>query len=461
MSTAFTQPVRAVSGAPALKKKSRKRLYWILGGVLVLAILVIAAIAKNKGKEPLLTVTTEKAVTKTITQLVNATGKVQPEVEVKISPEVAGEIIELPLREGAAVKKGDLLVNIKPDNYRYQVEQQEANLTAATASAVQSKAQLQKAQDDFKRVEGIFAKQLVSDSDYAAAKTNLEVAQANYDNALAQIRRTEGLLNQSRDLLSKTTIYAPIDGSISSLSSELGERVVGTNQFAGTEIMRVANLANMEVRVNVNENDVVNVKVGDRTRITIDAYPGRKFAGTVKEIASAAKTQGANTQEEVTNFLVKIRITDKDVKLRPGMSSNVDIETQTVENVVAVPIQSVTVRSREGNKTIEQLGAEREMKTKETQGEGAAVAVSEKQQRERERSDREALQRVVFLRTGDTVKMTPVETGIGDTTHLEIKSGLKAGDEVVSGPFSIITRTLKNGAKIRVDTPKPKPEDKK
>jgi len=461
MSTAITQPIRTSAGVAPARKKSRKRLYWILGGALLLVVLVVAAIAKNKGKEGLLMVTTEKAVVKTITQLVNATGKVQPEVEVKISPEVAGEIIELPLREGAQVKKGDLLVKIKPDNYRYQVEQQEANLTAAKATAVQGKAQLLKAQDDFKRSEDLFAKQLVSDSDYSAAKTTLEVAQANYDNALAQIRRTDGLLSQSQDLLSKTTIYAPMDGSISSLTSELGERVVGTNQFAGTEIMRVADLANMEVRVNVNENDVVNVKVGDRTRISIDAYPGKKFTGTVKEIASAAKTQGANTQEEVTNFLVKIRIADKDVKLRPGMSANVDIETQTVENVIAVPIQSVTVRSREGSKTIEQLGTEREAKAKETQGDGAAAAVSEKQQRERERADREALQRVVFIRTGDTVKMTSVETGIGDTTHLEIKAGLKAGDEVVSGPFSVITRTLKDGAKVRIEAPKPKPEVKK
>jgi len=237
--------------------------------------------------------------------------------------------------------------------------------------------------------------------------------------------------------------------------------VVATGSFSGTEIMRVADLNNMEVRVNVNENDVVNVKVGDRTRILIDAYPGRKFTGQVKEIASAAKTQGLNTQEEVTNFQVKIRVSEKDVSLRPGMSANVDIETHTVENVVAVPIQSVTVRSREGNKTLDQLGAEREQKAKETKGDGAAAAVNEKLQRERERSDREGLQRVVFLKTGETVKMTPVETGIGDTTHMEIKSGVKEGDEVVSGPFSTITRTLKDDAKIRVDKPKVDPKDAK
>ena len=222
----------------------------------------------------------------------------------------------------------------------------------------------------------------------------------------------------------------------------------------------MADLSRMEVRVNVNENDVVNVKVGDSARISIDAYPGRKFAGVVKEIASSAKTTGASTQEEVTNFQVKIRISDPGVALRPGMSANADIETQTVENVVAVPIQSVTVRSREGAKTIEQLAMERAQTARDPPGDGAAAGVNETQQRERERADREALQRVVFVRHGDTVKQVPVETGIGDTTHLEIKSGIQAGDEVVSGSFSVITRTLKDGSAVRVDAPKPAPEKK-
>jgi HlyD family secretion protein len=405
-------------------------------------------------------ITTDKAVIKTITQLVNATGKIHPEVEVKISPEVSGEITELPWREGAAVKKDDLLVRIKPDNYKFQVEQQEANLVAAKATAVQWSAQLQKAQEDFKRSDGLFQQKLISEAEQLSAKTTLEVAVANYDNALAQIRRTEGMLSQSRDQLSKTTILSPTDGTISSLSSEVGERVVGTGTMAGTEIMRVANLGDMEVRVNVNENDVVNVKVGDQARISIDAYPGRKFSGTVKEIASAAKTSGMNTQDEVTNFQVKIRIVDKDVRLRPGMSASVDIETKTVSEVIAIPIQAVTVRSREGNKTIEQLATDRDKKAKETLGEGAAAAVNEKRQKEAERSDREALQRVVFFRTGDTVKMAPVETGIGDTTHIEIKAGVKAGDEVVSGPFSVITRSLKDGGKIRIEKPKKADQNK-
>ncbi len=452
------QPNKATPVAP-IKKKSRRTLIIVLVSLVVVAGIGVA-IAKSRNQEPPIQVTTEKAVVKTITQLVNATGKIQPEVEVKIAPEIAGEIITLPFREGASVKKGDLLVSIKADAYRYQVEQQEASLVSAKATSLVNKAALQKAEEDLKRNRDLYDKHLISDSDLAVVTNAYEGAKAAYESAVANITRTEGLLNQMRDLLTKAIIYAPIDGTVSSRTSEVGERVVGTGSFAGTEVMRVADLTNMEARVNINENDIVNVKLGDKTRIAIDAYPSRKFSGTVKEIAAAAKTTGLSTQEEVTNFQVKIRVTDKDVSLRPGMSCNVDIETKTVENVVAVPIQSVTVRSREGNKTIEELTTDRDKKAKETQGDGAAAAINEKQQRERERDDRAALQRVVFVRKGDTVKMTTVETGIGDTTHMEIKSGLKAGDEIVSGPFSTITRTLKDGSKIRIEKPKPAAEKK-
>lgn len=449
----------AGSAVPAARKSSAK--WWIMLGIVVLLALGGAAYYKNKNADKGFAITTEKAITKTITQLVNATGKIQPEVEVKIAPEVSGEIVELPLREGARVKKGDLLVRIKPDNYRYQLDQREADLAATRASSVQSKAQLLKLQEDLKRTDELFRQKLVSDADYAAAKASVEAAQAAFDNSVAQIRRAEGLLKQAQDQLEKTVIYSPMDGTVSSRTSEVGERVAATGQFNAAEVMRVADLSDMEVRVNVNENDVVNVKVGDKARISVDAYPNRKFTGEVKEIASAARTQGLNTQEEVTNFQVRVRVSDKDIALRPGMSATVDIETKTVENVVAVPIQAVTVRSREGNKTIDQLAADREKKAKETQGDGAAAAVNEKQQRERERADREALQRVVFLPGGDKVKMVPVETGIADTTHIEIKSGLKVGDEVVSGPFSVITRSLKNDAKVRIEKPKKKEDEKK
>lgn len=449
---ASTSPTSVASPAAPPKKSSIK--WIILIAVMIVIGLGAAVVIKRKGQEKVTVVTVDKAVIKTITQLVSATGKIQPEVEVKISPEVAGEIVELPVREGASVKKGDLLMRIKPDNYQAQVDQREADLAAARAAAVTSRAQLLKAQEDFARTRDIYEKKLVPDSDFTAAKTASEVAQANYDSSLAQIRRAEGTLKQARDQLEKTTVYSPIDGTISALASEKGERVVGTGQFAGTEVMRVANLDSMEVRVNVNENDVVNVKVGDKARIVIDAYPNRRFIGEVKEIASSAKTLGANSQEEVTNFLVKIRVVDRDVPLRPGMSANADIETQTVEKVIAVPIQSVTVRTREGSKTIEQQAAERDKKAKELKGDGAASAINQREQKERERADREALQRVVFVRKGDAVKQVPVVTGIADTTHMEIKSGIQEGEEVVSGSFSVITRTLKDGSKIRIEPPK-------
>jgi HlyD family secretion protein len=455
---ANTAPAPTRSVPPPRKSGKTKGRWLLIGGILLIVAMGVGVYLKNRGTDKGTVVTIEKATIRTLTQYVTATGKIQPEIEVKISPEVSGEIVELPLREGAVVKKGDLLVSLKSDNYRYQVDQREADLAAARAMAVQNQAQLQKAKSDFQRSDDLFKRQLLSDSDYLAAKTTVEVAQANYDNAVAQIRRADGLLKQAQDQLEKTTIYSPMDGTVSSLTSEVGERVVATGQFSGTEVMRVANLDDMEVRVNVNENDVVNVKIGDPARITIDAYPGRRFAGVVKEIASTAKTQGANTQEEVTNFEVRIRISNKDIQLRPGMSANADIETKTVENVVSVPIQSVTVRSREGAKTVEQLAADRDKDLKAKQGEGAAQAENERQQRDRERADREALQRVVFVKQGDVVKMVPVETGIADTTHMEIKSGVKEGDEVVSGSFSVITRTLKDDMKVRLEKPKPAKE---
>lgn len=443
----------------APRKKSRKGLYLILGGIALIVVLGVAASMKSKKSGSATLVTTDKVVTKTITQLVSATGKIQPEVEVKIAPEVSGEILEMPLREGAPVKTGDLLVRIKSDNYRFQVEQREADLVATRAAAVDSKARLLKAEEDLRRSEELAVKNLVSDSDLLAARTTAEAARAGYESAQAQIKRAEGMLSQAQDQLAKTVIYSPMDGTVSQRTSEVGERVAGTGQYGGAEIMRVADLANMEVRVNVNENDIVNVKIGDKARIAIDAYPNRQFTGVVKEIASAAKTTGLQTQEEVTNFQVKIRIADKDVALRPGMSAAVDIETRTVENVVAVPTQAVTARSREKAKTIDELASDRETKEKETRGDGQAAAVNEKIRRERERADREALQRVVFVREGDTVKMVVVETGIADTTHTEIKSGLKEGDEVVTGSYAVISRTLKDGMKVRLQ-PAKKSDDK-
>jgi HlyD family secretion protein len=453
-----TKSVSSPSGV-ASNKKSRSRLYLMLGGVVLVALLAVAAAMKGRDKEKPIQVTLDKSVVKNITQLVTATGKVQPETEVKISPEVAGELIELAVREGQLVKRGDLLVRIKPDFYRAQLEQQEAALASARATSVLSQARLTKAEQDFRQANDLYQKQLISDAEFTAARTNLNVARADFDSSLAQIRRTEGSVDQSRDQLAKTTIYSPIDGTISSLTSEVGERVVGTGQFAGTEIMRIANLESMEVRVKVNENDIVNVKVDDRTAVNVDAFPGRRFEGRVREISSSALTLGAtgssvaalaaSASDEVTNFLVKVSIVDHDGRLRPGMSATVDIQTATVTGVVAVPIQSVTVRA-EGGKTTEEMQKERAKEAKDRSGNELEVV----RERDEARRSLERLQRVVFVRQGDKAVLRAVETGIADNTHIEIKSGIQPGEEVISGSYAAISRRLKDGSRVMLEKPK-------
>jgi HlyD family secretion protein len=433
-------------------KRSRKKLYWIIGILLAVAIAAVAAGMAKKREKPI-PVTTDKAFRKTITQLVTATGKIQPEVEVKISPEVSGEIIELPVKEGQIVHKGELLLRIKPDAYRAQVEQQQSALSSARATSVTQKAQLAKAEADYARAKNLFESRLIPESDRKTAQTNYEMAQSALNASQFDVQRAEGALRQIDDALSKTTIVAPTDGSISSLTSRLGERVVGTSQFAGTEVMRIADLNFMEARVNVNENDIVNVKVGDVARISVDAYPDRKIAGVVREIASTATTNNAGTQEQVTNFEVKIRVSDKSVQLRPGMSTTADIETDTVKNVIAVPIQSVTVRSTDSKLSPE----EREKQSAQNvakEDDNKAEVTNQTLEKQKEREQREKLQRVVFIKNGDTVRMQKVETGIADTTYIEIKSGIKPGDEVVSGSYTAISRKLKDGAKVEIEKAK-------
>ncbi len=432
-------------------KRSRKKL-WIIGIILIIAIAAVAAGMAKKREKPI-PVTTDKAFRKTITQLVTATGKIQPEIEVKISPEVSGEIIEMPVKEGQIVHKGELLLRIKPDAYRAQVEEQQAALSSARSTSMTQKAQLAKAEADYSRSKNLFASRLIPESDRKAAQTTFEMAQSALNASQFDVQRAEGALHQINDSLSKTTIVAPNNGSISSLTSRLGERVVGTSQFAGTEVMRIADLSNMEARVNVNENDIVNVKVGDIARISVDAYPDRKIAGVVREIASTATTNNAGTQEQVTNFEVKIRVSDRSVKLRPGMSTTADIETDTVKNVIAVPIQSVTVRSSDSKLSPE----EREKQSAESVAkdeDNKSEVSNQTLEKQKEREQREKLQRVVFLKNGDKVKMQVVETGIADTNFIEIKSGVKPGDEVVSGSYTAISRKLKDGAKVEIEKQK-------
>src|SRR6201997_2032206 len=297
MHQAVTNPPLARDAAKKRRLRRRRRI--IFGCIGAVLLLITALVIVGKREKPI-PVTTEKAVRRTILQTVSATGKIQPETEVKISPEVAGEIIELPVEDGMQVKKGDLLVKIKPDSYKALLEQQEAAISAAKATNLQQKATMMKTEQDLKRAEDMFAKKTISIQEYNAAQAAADVAKNTYESSLHEIERAQAASSQARDQLSKTTIYAPIDGTVTVLNSKKGERVVATNQFAGTEVMRVADLGHMEARVDVNENDVVNVKVGDKANVKIDAYGDRKFHGTVHQIANTGKTTGAGTQEEVT-----------------------------------------------------------------------------------------------------------------------------------------------------------------
>jgi HlyD family secretion protein len=438
---------------PDRPKRSRKKLFLWIGGV-VLLLVVAVAMAKGRNKDKPIPVTTDKAFRTNITQLVTATGKIQPEIEVKIAPEVSGEIVELPVKEGQLVKRGQLLLRIKPDSYRAQVESQQAALNGARSASVRNRAELAQAESEYRRVQKLFDDGLTSGSARDAAKNAYDSARAALQAAQYQIQQTEGTLRQINEALSKTIIYSPTDGTISSLTSRLGERVVGTSQFAGTEVMRIADLNHMEARVNVNENDVVDVKVGDSARITIDAYQDREVRGVVREIASTALTRNAGTQEEVTNFEVKISIPDRSLRLRPGMSTTADIETATVSNVVAVPIQSVTVRSTDSKLSPEELERQRVKEKAAEKSDNRADVTNETQEKQKERAQRLKLQRVVFVKTGETVRMQKVETGIADNTFIEIRSGLKPGDEVVSGSYTAISRRLKEGAKVAIEKEK-------
>ncbi len=436
--------------------RSRKGLLIALVLVLVIAVGGVLWYRRKHTvrSEP---VTTERAVVRTIVQTVTATGKIQPEIEVKISPEVYGEILSLPFREGSRVKKGDLIVRIKADLYQAQVDQQTAAVAAARSSAVNFEAKVEKAQADLKQYGDLFHRKLVSEFEFQSYKTNADVARAELVSAQANVQQAEGLLRQARDALSKTVIYAPMDGTVSSRTSEVGERVVATGSFAGTEIMRIADLGNMEAQVKVNENDLPHVKVGDHAIISIDAYPDRKLNGVVKQIASSALNAGATssgsatqasgtTTDEVTDFLVKIRVSDLAVQLRPGMSATADIETQTVTDAVAVPIQSVTVRAKGGLSA----AALQEKQAKDALAK-SGNALSVEAERAAARRQREQLERVVFIKTGDRVRLQAVDTGIADNAWIEIKHGVAPGDEVVAGSYAAISRRLKDGALVRIE----------
>ena len=412
-----------------------------------------------------------------ITQTVTASGKIQPEVEVKISPDVPGEIITLPIREGDQVNKGDLLVRIRPDNYLAQVERGQASVLQSKAVLAQRKADLLNAEIELKREEDLFNKQAISESQYQQSQTRYQVAQASYEAAEYAVQSSEAQLRDFQEQLDRTSIYAPMSGTISMLSVELGERVVGTSQMAGTEMMRLAKLDQMEIEVDVNENDVVNVSILDSAAIEIDAYPGRMFKGVVTEIANSARVTGAGTQEQVTNFPVKIRVEDphnilagnprgasggqltnaeipieddNTPNFRPGMSGTVDIFTQTIFEAVVVPIQAVTVRDI--NQQPKADGGDEEEEGNAAEESGDAEETSAPEQEETYTED---LRTVVFLFEDDKAKMVEVETGISDDSYIAVRSGLEGNEKIVIGPYRAVSRTLQDGATVRQEERRP------
>jgi len=448
MHQALTAPPLARDAAK--KRRQRRRRKILFGSAGAVLLLIIALIIAGKREKPI-PVTTEKAVRRTILQTVSATGKIQPETEVKISPEVAGEIIELPVEDGMQVKRGDLLVKIKPDSYKALLEQQEAAISAAKATNLQQKATMLKTEHDLGRSKDLFEKKLISEQEYNAAEAAYDVAKNTYESSLHEIERAQASSSQARDQLSKTTIYSPMDGTVTILNSKLGERLVATNQFAGTEVMRVADLSHMQAVVDVNENDVVNVKLGDKASIKIDAYRDRKFKGVVQQIANTGKTTGAGTQEEVTNFEVKIRIDDQDMALRPGLSCTADVETNMVKDAVAVPMQSVTIRTGDSNLSPEEIEKQKQKVAARDKDDNKAELSNDRLEKQAQKEEREKLAKVVFLKNANKAHMVKVTTGIADDSYVEIKSGIKPGEEVISGSYSAISRKLKEGAKVAYD----------
>ena len=413
----------------------KKTIIWIIVIVTILLIVLIggkkAGWFGKSGNFKQIEVTNISLID--IVETVAATGKIQPEVEIKLSSEVSGEIIKLPIIEGQQVKKGDLLVSINPDLVQAQVNQSQASLQNIKAQLTQAEANLNNLKLNFERNKSLYEKGVISKSEWERTFTDYEVAKANVKSAYYNVQSAESSVKQSRDNLARTSIFAPRDGTISKLSVELGERVVGTAQMAGTEIVRVANLNNMEVEVDVNETDIVKVNVGDSTIVEVDAYLKREFKGIVTEIANTA--ENTLSVDQVTNFKVKVRILPESYKdlsadkpensspFRPGMTATVDIITNKKENIIGVPISAIVIKT-------DTSSAKRKKIVKET--------ISSKTEKFE----------CVFVKIGDVAKLRVITTGIQDDSNIEITSGLNEGDEVITGPYNTVTKILKSGDQV-------------
>ena len=464
-----------------IMKKKSNRIWWVLGGLVVLLIggLLAAKQAGLIGKPKTTDVDFASVKTTDIIERVSASGRVQPEIEVKISPDVSGEIIGLYVKEGDPVKVGQLLCRIRPDNYesflaraRATVDQSRAQLEQSKASVAQAEARQIRAKADFERNRKLLADKVISAADFETSEANYNVARQEVEAARANVRAAgfsiksaEASLRDAGENLRKTTIYSPVNGTVSKLNIEAGERVVGTSQMAGTEIMRLANLNNMEVRVNVNENDIVRVMMGDTADIEVDSYTtaGRKFKGIVTEISNTANGLAGNSNssasmssDAVTEFEVKVKIlnssyTDlsstsgKGFPFKPGMTASVEVITDRKPNVVAVPIAAVTTR----------LPEKEAEPTDDKNQNTSAQTETDKPTR------KEAIKEIVFVNVGGKAVQRVVKTGISDFENIQIVSGLKSGEQVIAGPFLAVSKTLKEGDLIvKRDPTKEKKKEK-
>jgi HlyD family secretion protein len=419
----------------AKKKTGRKAIVW---SVLIVVLLGLCAAAYFLKPKALLIVQTEPAARRNLVEVVTATGKVQPVTQVKISSEVSGEIIEVGVKEGQPVKKGDLLVKIFPELYIASRNISDAMYKSSLAGLDTAIAQEVKAAAEYKRNKELYDKKLVSDSAFDEANANWVVAKAQSESARHQVENSKAGLKKAEEDLLKCTIYSPLDGTVSQVISEKGERVVGTGMMAGTEMMTVADLGTMEARVDVSEVDVIRVKLGQKVRLEVDSFPDRKFTGTVTRIANTAKTSAAATQQEATKFEVRILIDDKE-HFRPGMSVTADIETQYRTNVLSVPIQSVTTRLPKG--------AEKPVVIKDKE---ELDAQQDAQAGKRKATGPKAVD-VVFVVDGSKAVMKPVKRGISDENYYEIVEGVGENEQVVTGSYKALAKELEDGKLVKVD----------
>jgi HlyD family secretion protein len=450
--------------------KKNKKLYWIIGAgaIVILVILIVMKRNGTIGPSQNVKVATDMVAKRTIVETVSANGKIQPETEVKLSPDVSGEIIELDVKEGDVIKKGQILAKINPEIYRSTLDRvigalnsSKANLANSKARVAQVNAQFINAKNSFDRSKKLYDQKAISSSEYDQAVSTFEQAKAEVTAAEENVKASEFGVNsadasvkEANENFTKTTIFAPCDGIISKLDVEKGERVAGASQFSsGTEIMRIANMDLMRVNVSVNENDIVRVKLGDTALIEVDSYLNRKFKGLVTEIATSANTVGL-TADQVTNFDVKVRILKESYAdlqpkdqptyspFRPGMSANVDIRTKKVENVLTVPIQSVTTRV-DSTKIKLASAVKKDAKPNSNQDDQNAKKVDDPQQE------------IVFIYVNGVAKLVKVKTGVQDNSNIQILSGLNEKDEVISAPYAIVTKSLKDGDKVsKVDKAK-------